>query len=335
MWGKKSMALAILLMTGVQTAFSDTGYGESAAGFLTSLPPSAPTLKSPEDNAVQIMSSTVEWNQLDHATTYELQVSTDSDFINLISDETELISTTFDVPGLGGDLIYYWHVKAVNVAGAGNYSDVWKFHTDASLPVQLICLSAEFTGNGVLLKWQTMCETNHLGFILERREKNEARLAHWQVINSYLIDDAMKGQGNTSSKTEYAFLDINVEQGSIYTYRLSDVNIKGDVNVCDMIQIALPDAPRFILLDRPFPNPFNPRTKIGYRLENRGWVEIIVYDVMGRKVCTLMHEQQPGGTHHVYWYGKDNSGASVSSGTYLIIMRSAEYVGIQKLVLLR
>lgn len=75
------------------------------------------------------------------------------------------------------------------------------------------------------------------------------------------------------------------------------------------------------------PNPFNPRTEIGFRLERAGPVSLKVYDVAGGLVCTLAETAAEAGWHRVNWAGRDDGGRDVSSGLYLyelITPRGAE-----------
>ncbi|NQT25298.1 T9SS type A sorting domain-containing protein [candidate division KSB1 bacterium] len=204
---------------------------------------------------------------------------------------------------------------------------------DASLPVELSSLSAESVAGGVLVQWTTESEVNNLGFVLERAIPESP--LQWKEIASYQIHSELQGQGNTSSKTEYQFTDENVKPGETYSYRLSDVNTKGDVNILDVVTIALDNLPEETALEPPFPNPFNPQTKISYQLAESGRVEIVVYDMLGRKVSTLLNMEQGAGSYNIYWHGKDDFGQQASTGTYILRLIAGEVVQSQKVLLMR
>ncbi len=93
--------------------------------------------------------------------------------------------------------------------------------------------------------------------------------------------------GNTSQRTDYSFIDERSQPGQTYSYRLSAVNTNGKIHIYDVIEIILPDAPKEIALEPPYPNPFYPETRIRYFLAETEPVEIAVYDLLGRKVKTL------------------------------------------------
>lgn len=72
------------------------------------------------------------------------------------------------------------------------------------------------------------------------------------------------------------------------------------------------DLPQKLTLNPNYPNPFNPVTTISYKLPEDARVELAVYDLMGRRVITLVDEQQRAGIHEAAW---DASG--MASGTYM------------------
>ncbi|UCH85527.1 MAG: T9SS type A sorting domain-containing protein [Candidatus Latescibacterota bacterium] len=83
------------------------------------------------------------------------------------------------------------------------------------------------------------------------------------------------------------------------------------------------------------PNPFNPTTTIGYTVRLDVNAEIIVYDVKGRRVRTLVNKFVPAGYHEVLWDGRDDLGNRVASGVYLYQLRAGGIVETRKMVLLK
>lgn len=65
-----------------------------------------------------------------------------------------------------------------------------------------------------------------------------------------------------------------------------------------------------------YPNPFNPDTRITFALQGEGSITITMYDVLGRKVRTLVEEHMDEGVHTVEWDGRDKHGQTLSSGVY-------------------
>jgi len=94
-------------------------------------------------------------------------------------------------------------------------------------------------------------------------------------------------------------------------------------------------TPRVFAVYPNYPNPFNPMTKISYKLPADSHVHLLVYDIAGRLVKVLAEGNQIAGAHEVMWDGKDNSGAQVASGTYFARLESDAGTAVQKLVMLK
>lgn len=83
------------------------------------------------------------------------------------------------------------------------------------------------------------------------------------------------------------------------------------------------------------PNPFNPRTEIRFTLQNSTEVRVDLFDVRGLRIGSIEPGVMPAGTHGLSWDGKDRSGRSLPSGTYLAVVRTAGSKQPLKLSLLR
>jgi hypothetical protein len=204
---------------------------------------------------------------------------------------------------------------------------------DVSLPVGLVSFSGRAEGCSVVLNWATESELNNAGFILDRSEETGA----WVQIASYQINDELKGRGNCSSASNYAFTDRNVESGKNYAYRLSDVSTGGEIKAYDPLSVfvKMNIRPGTTEMDKAYPNPFNPRTFISYRLGEDTHVEISVLNILGHPVRSLYHGRQSAGNYHVYWNGTDETGLHAPSGVYLIRMTTEETSLAQRVMMLK
>jgi hypothetical protein len=85
-----------------------------------------------------------------------------------------------------------------------------------------------------------------------------------------------------------------------------------------------------------YPNPFNPSVTISYDLQAAVSVELDIFDVTGRRVCSLKNgDVQAAGRHEVVWRGQDDRGRSVSSGLYYCRLRAGAYARTERLMLVR
>jgi photosystem II stability/assembly factor-like uncharacterized protein len=84
-----------------------------------------------------------------------------------------------------------------------------------------------------------------------------------------------------------------------------------------------------------YPNPFNPTTQIIYGLPKDGHVTLTVYNALGQEVVRLLDETQSAGRYSVQFSATDSKGVALSSGMYYYSMRSAEFVEIRKMLLVK
>jgi putative lipoic acid-binding regulatory protein len=95
-------------------------------------------------------------------------------------------------------------------------------------------------------------------------------------------------------------------------------------------------APSTTKLVGNYPNPFNPTTTIKYNLKETGFAQIVIYNIKGQTVNTLVDQNQDTGFHSVLWNGKDSSDIPVSSGFYLYkLIVNNRTIGIKKSLLLK
>jgi|GEM_PF-1007248 len=84
-----------------------------------------------------------------------------------------------------------------------------------------------------------------------------------------------------------------------------------------------------------FPNPFNPVTNIKYVLPKKSQVSIVIYDMNGRQVKTLIKGIQPAGTHNIVWEAIDDLGQPVSSGIYLFKIQADNFTHARKMLFIK
>jgi len=95
------------------------------------------------------------------------------------------------------------------------------------------------------------------------------------------------------------------------------------------------EIPTSFSLGANYPNPFNPTTKFVVAVPKAAQVEIVVYDILGRKVRTLLSEETIAGYHTVEWNGQSEDGAQVTSGVYFVRMVSEKFNAIRKIMMVK
>jgi hypothetical protein len=84
-----------------------------------------------------------------------------------------------------------------------------------------------------------------------------------------------------------------------------------------------------------YPNPFNPSTRISYRLPQSGSVKIVIYDMLGRIVTHMLDTSNEMGNHIIDWNAKDEQGNDLPSGIYFARIQSGQFTKTTKMMLLR
>jgi hypothetical protein len=87
-------------------------------------------------------------------------------------------------------------------------------------------------------------------------------------------------------------------------------------------------------LSQNYPNPFNSVTTIEYALPKNSYVEIIIYDLLGRKIRVLRAQEESAGYYFVVWDGLNHSGLKVTSGIYICSMVAGNFRANKKILLL-
>jgi hypothetical protein len=94
-------------------------------------------------------------------------------------------------------------------------------------------------------------------------------------------------------------------------------------------------TPEEYKLRQNYPNPFNPETTISFELPKTSVVSLIIYDILGREIKTIVSEQVSAGLHGYIWDGKNNAGNQVKSGVYIYRLQTGDFAISKKMILIR
>jgi hypothetical protein len=199
-------------------------------------------------------------------------------------------------------------------------------HTSDSggLPVELISFTAEIKDYDILLNWITASEINNKGFVIERKVISNQST----VINEWNLIDFVKGKETTTEKQFYSFTDQNLSAGK-YQYRLKQIDFDGSFEYSNVIEAEI-NIPNKFSLSQNYPNPFNPSTVICYQLAAGSQVTLMVYDVLGNEVATLVNEEKQPGVYEVEF-----DASQLSSGIYFYKLKAGNFTETKKMILLK
>ncbi len=95
------------------------------------------------------------------------------------------------------------------------------------------------------------------------------------------------------------------------------------------------DVPLTFELAQNYPNPFNPSTVISYSLARDCHVQVVISNILGQMVTTVVDADQTVGLHSAVWNGLDDRGMHVPSGIYLFRVQAGDFAQVRKMVLLK
>jgi hypothetical protein len=115
-------------------------------------------------------------------------------------------------------------------------------------------------------------------------------------------------------------------------------SINIDIDAVSGVYVAVEDdgvQPTAFELGQNYPNPFNPSTAIPYRVDERSHVSLEVFDALGRRVATLVDQDQPAGSYQAVWDASQTFEGAVPSGVYLYRLKTEGSVKTRTMMLLK
>tara|TARA_B110000263_G_scaffold241983_1_gene246898 strand:- start:657 stop:2093 length:1437 start_codon:yes stop_codon:yes gene_type:complete len=137
------------------------------------------------------------------------------------------------------------------------------------------------------------------------------------------------------------YVDQDVTDAGAYEYWITAVDLSGLESEPSNSVAAVLSAdenlglPTEFALRQNYPNPFNPSTQIQYALPEETRVTISIYDLMGRKVRTLVNDVQDAGYRSVMWNATNDMGRLVSAGVYIYSIQAGDFIQNRKMVLMK
>lgn len=132
------------------------------SGTSTGSPPPAPVLTSPADGATQVSTSpTFSWNPSAGASSYRIQVSTNSTFASLVADQSGITGTSHTTNGLANATTYFWRVNASNSAGTSAWSSPAGFTTrEAVTAAPDLTIDADRLRSSYRISWKSFSSSS-------------------------------------------------------------------------------------------------------------------------------------------------------------------------------
>jgi hypothetical protein len=183
--------------------------------------------------------------------------------------------------------------------------------------------------------------SNAEGLNLTWHRGGEADFGHYAVYRGSTEGFEPAPGNRIAALADTIYLDGEWRAGSRCCYKVAAVDIHGNESCCSLLRpedIAgggTRETPTATFLAQNFPNPFNPSTKIVFGLKEPEFVSLKVFDAAGRLVRVLVEADRAAGVYEVFWNGRDDRGAQMSSGLYFCRLKAGSFTSLRKMVLLK
>ena len=200
------------------------------------------------------------------------------------------------------------------------------YSVDNIAPMMVTGLTADISDGIVMLSWG-------------HSEAND--FSHYMVYYSTVADFIPSEETMIGTHSLPSF-EHNVEELGDHYYVVSAVDVNENeseysevVNVTLLSLVDIHGLPETFALHQNYPNPFNPNTMIRFDLPEAGNVSLVIYDMMGREVTTLVSSRIEAGYHFVQWDGSNSIGFSVAAGVYIYTIQAGKHRAINKMIYLK
>ncbi len=158
------------------------------------------------------------------------------------------------------------------------------------------------------------------------------------VVAAALGEEALIAGNDEIAVLKFRWLDNNATGTTLAISFIKMADISGAVyeTTGSSLPIGATGAiPASFALYQNYPNPFNPTTSIRFDLPEDASVQLVIYNVMGQAVRTLISGTMPAGAHHVSWDGLSDDQRAVGTGLYICRFNANDFSAIQKMMLTR
>jgi len=181
--------------------------------------------------------------------------------------------------------------------------------------------------NSVILTWNSIVDVEVDYYVIERstnQDFDETGSMQSQITNTnYFEDIELVYDTDLYYRVSY-YYGIQSEYSETLTASVEWLNNQKGENL-----------PIAFKLHQNYPNPFNPKTKINYDIPNYSNVNIVIIDLSGSEIKSLVNKKHTSGRYSITWNGTNNNGDKVAAGMYLYKIQSGGFTKMEKMILLK
>ena len=293
-------------------------------------PPAAPTIISPVGGQVIDPAGwTSVWRKVAGAVKYHFQLATTSSFASAVISDSSITDTTRGLGNLANGTTYYIHVRAKGSSGWGAYGSAMQFSTGAPPPTIVDPLpGTKHNGTSIRTRWN---------------RTSGATAYHLQVAGTTTFAALEIDDSTITDTSKYVTL---ANAGAQYYCRIRAMTVTGWTAWSDVSDFSTgasstvdkeTGVPSSFALAQNYPNPFNPLTIIKYTIAGPGGsglgaskTMLVVYDVLGREVATLVDDMKAAGSYEVRF-----DASRLASGIYIYRLTAGSFTQAKTMLLVK
>jgi hypothetical protein len=192
--------------------------------------------------------------------------------------------------------------------------------------------SFDVDGDSLLYKFVREAMVNSVSIdslIINTNIDTSLSLSHQEMYN--LFHDTLEAMGD--SIVTFRWCAHAFDSTDSTTTDTFVIDFKFSQNLLSIDEIV--GVPSLFSLHQNVPNPFNPITTLYYKLPKNIFVNISIYNILGKQIKVLVNTTKETGLRSIQWDATDSMGRPVSAGVYLYRIQAGEFVRTKKMVLLK
>lgn len=233
------------------------------------------------------------------------------------------------------------NLKATNVntiLSSGDQFTLGSSETESSpLPVSLTAFGVNSINNQdthPVVEWRTETEYENYGFTVYRsfipvsdNKSNNKTISKRDTVWTEMA--FIEGHGNSTETVIYNWGDEEINEAGRYVYKLEQIDYDGKKTMYGPVEYSY-QGPDSFVLNQNYPNPFNPVTTITYDISKKGKIHIEVYNILGRRVMTLVNKEMNPGSYTIAV-----DATNLASGSYFVRMSADGRIFHKKMMLIK
>ncbi|HLP27921.1 MAG TPA: right-handed parallel beta-helix repeat-containing protein [Candidatus Didemnitutus sp.] len=194
--------------------------------------------------------------------------------------------------------------------------DFFESNGGGLVPVELVDFDAKARGNDVDVFWSTVSEKNTDHFDVSRATLLSAKAGDMTSSSDFATISTIPASGSSTVRRDYAIKDADLAAGT-YAYRLTAVDKDGARSASQEVNVTIGTDGNGLMLADVMPNPMVNDAKVSFTLASAGDVQLVLVNMAGQEVLTLVNASLAAGTHNA-----TIEAGTLASGSYNLVLRS-------------